>query len=79
MLPVCCTRSPDGTHCVRLERALEPPGRRREDWLQRMAELNGTVERWVREAPEAWLWLHDRWRSEAPRQRPPGGANSADL
>ena len=23
--------------------------------------LNNTVERWVREYPEQWLWYHDRW------------------
>ena len=24
--------------------------------------VHGIVEEWVREAPEQWLWVHDRWR-----------------
>lgn len=81
MLPVRCLRDPDGAHRVRLERALEPPGRGRGARLERMAQLNATVERWVREAPESWLWLHDRWRPEGgpPRGAPSGGTNPADL
>jgi lauroyl/myristoyl acyltransferase len=23
--------------------------------------LNATLERWIREQPECWLWLHRRW------------------
>lgn len=26
------------------------------------ARLNAVVEGWVRDSPEDWLWLHDRWR-----------------
>jgi KDO2-lipid IV(A) lauroyltransferase len=26
-----------------------------------MVEVNAVVERWVRERPEQWLWLHRRW------------------
>ena len=28
--------------------------------------VNSTLERWIREQPEAWLWLHRRW----PKQQP---------
>jgi Kdo2-lipid IVA lauroyltransferase/acyltransferase len=31
------------------------------DRLQLMTEVNAAVERWVREYPAQWLWLHRRW------------------
>ena len=27
-----------------------------------MQAITATVEQWVREHPEQWLWLHRRWR-----------------
>ncbi len=26
-----------------------------------MTQVNALIEKWVREAPEQWLWLHNRW------------------
>lgn len=31
------------------------------DRLQLMTEVNAAVERWVRDYPTQWLWLHRRW------------------
>ena len=31
--------------------------------------VHGLVERWVRETPDQWLWLHDRWRRHAAALR----------
>jgi Kdo2-lipid IVA lauroyltransferase/acyltransferase len=45
----------------------EPPlplprsGDKEADRRALMVEVNATVERWVRERPEQWLWLHRRW------------------
>jgi KDO2-lipid IV(A) lauroyltransferase len=26
-----------------------------------MAKVNALVEQWIRDTPEQWLWLHNRW------------------
>jgi KDO2-lipid IV(A) lauroyltransferase len=26
--------------------------------------INGTLEKWIRDAPESWLWLHRRWPAD---------------
>ncbi len=31
------------------------------------AKITGVVEGWVREHPEQWLWLHDRWMLPRPK------------
>jgi len=58
-------------HVVRLKGArfrviLEPPidlpkNDGAADRLQLMTTVNQIVERWIRERPEQWLWLHRRW------------------
>jgi lauroyl/myristoyl acyltransferase len=37
------------------------------DLIQRAATL---MESWIRETPQDWLWLHDRWLL-GKQQRPP--------
>jgi KDO2-lipid IV(A) lauroyltransferase len=59
----------DGRHRVILEGPLEVPdtGDRDRDVLAFMQDLSGRLERWIRERPEQWYWLHRRWKT-----RPPG-------
>lgn len=35
--------------------------------LDTMAEVNRTLERWIRETPEQYFWLHNRWGKGAHR------------
>jgi KDO2-lipid IV(A) lauroyltransferase len=46
-----------------VEEKLELPhsGDRNADIAALMAAANATIERWIRERPEQWLWLHNRW------------------
>ncbi len=41
--------------------ALPKTGNNEADRLALMTQVNATVERWVREHPEQWLWVHRRW------------------
>ncbi|MFV1850960.1 MAG: lauroyl acyltransferase [Thalassospira sp.] len=36
-------------------------GNRHDDILAIMTEVNATLESWIRERPEQWLWVHRRW------------------
>jgi Kdo2-lipid IVA lauroyltransferase/acyltransferase len=48
----------------------EPPlslpdtGDRKADVYALTLAMNGTLERWIRERPDCWLWLHRRWPKE---------------
>jgi len=41
--------------------ALPDSGDRAADSLALMTSINQILERWIRETPEQWLWLHRRW------------------
>ena len=49
--------------------ALPASGDRRADVLAVTQALNGCLERWVRERPEHWLWMHRRWPKAAYRRQ----------
>ena len=36
-------------------------GDRHADVAANMAKINALVEQWIRDTPEQWLWLHNRW------------------
>ena len=39
----------------------EDTGDRDADILRTMTRVNETIEGWIREHPEQWMWLHNRW------------------
>ena len=51
----------------------EPPlilpdsGDRRQDQIALTQTVNDVLERWIRERPESWLWLHRRWPKDVSR------------
>jgi KDO2-lipid IV(A) lauroyltransferase len=55
------------TKGARFRIVMSPPiavtrtGNRRADTLAIMTAVNAEIERWIRERPEMWLWLHRRW------------------
>ncbi len=58
----------DGRHRVLIEGPLDLPetGDRERDVLAFMQDLNGRLERRIREHPEQWYWLHRRWKTRPP-------------
>jgi KDO2-lipid IV(A) lauroyltransferase len=55
---------------ARLKLIVEPPlalpdsGNRAADILALTQTINDVLERWIRAAPESWLWMHRRWPKE---------------
>jgi KDO2-lipid IV(A) lauroyltransferase len=71
IVPIFARRDPDGGHRVIIEPSIPPPPT--SDRARAVVELTAAcaraIERAVREVPEQWLWMHDRWRT-----RPASGA-----
>jgi KDO2-lipid IV(A) lauroyltransferase len=55
---------PGGRQRLVLGPELVPPqsGDRARDAAELMARLNAAIGDWIRQSPELWLWLHDRFR-----------------
>ncbi|MCC7275704.1 MAG: lipid A biosynthesis lauroyl acyltransferase [Alphaproteobacteria bacterium] len=52
------------------------------DEAQIMAMVNATLEIWIREQPQDWLWMHRRWRPEPvrpPERRSPAAVDKAQA
>ncbi len=47
--------------------SLPDTGDAKADQLSLTEAVNAVLERWIRERPESWLWLHRRWPPEASR------------
>lgn len=62
LLPAYCLRTGPGTYRV----VLRPPidiENSVKDPEALMAEVNAALEAVIREYPEQWLWMHDRWKN----------------
>lgn len=68
VVPVFLRRDPDGRHCIEVGPPIPPPADR--DVVAYTALFNETLEATIRRAPEQWLWMHARWRTQ------PGKATS---
>ena len=50
--------------------AFQPTGDRRADVKHITQELTRAIERWVRETPGQWLWIHRRWKTQPDGAQP---------
>lgn len=64
IVPMFCPRQQDGTYRMVLlpEIVAAPTGDTEADIRRIMTEITQVIENMVREYPDQWLWLHDRWR-----------------
>ena len=68
IFPVFITRKADGTHRVIIHKPVfvERTKDKHEDIRQTTQTLTKIIEEHVREHPQEWFWLHDRWKSMRP-------------
>jgi KDO2-lipid IV(A) lauroyltransferase len=65
LVPVFCLMQPDGKYQI----VCQPPiptnntGDREADVRRIMTEVNSALEKMIRQYPDQWLWLHNRWKS----------------
>jgi len=64
VVPLFCIRQPDGMYRLTCEKAVEMvrTGNDDDDLEVNTQRLNDILEKWIRETPEQWLWVHRRWR-----------------
>ena len=69
LVPTRTLLLPDGRYRLVYEKPVcfTPSGDRRADIAALTQVLTRSIESWVRETPEQWLWLHRRWKTQ------PGG------
>ncbi|MEM9330438.1 MAG: lipid A biosynthesis lauroyl acyltransferase [Pseudomonadota bacterium] len=71
VFPARCMRLPGGRFKIDIEpevkRHYREDGSLNTDRLTQ--DVNACVERWVREYPDQWLWLHKRWRPDFMKKR----------
>lgn len=78
VIPAFCILRPDDTYRILVRPPIPlPAGEDRATQIQQiMQAINQEIEAAVREYPEQWLWLHNRWKSafeEKNRARWPAG------
>jgi Kdo2-lipid IVA lauroyltransferase/acyltransferase len=59
-------REPDGSHRLIVRGPFEIS--RGESSAAFMARLNGLLEKYIREYPDQWFWVHRRWKTRPPEE-----------
>jgi Kdo2-lipid IVA lauroyltransferase/acyltransferase len=65
IVPCFIIRNPDDSHTIRFEPAIEPEraGEREECVRVTLQRITALIERYIREYPQEWTWIHRRWKS----------------
>ncbi|GLQ07716.1 lysophospholipid acyltransferase family protein [Sneathiella chinensis] len=61
--PVKAERLPEGRFRVTVSAPLDLPdtGDRQQDVIETLTRINEMYEDWIREKPDHWFWVHNRW------------------
>lgn len=72
LVPTFCIREADGTHTMKAWPPIYPTstGDRAEDIYRITAEVTRIIEQQIRERPELWCWLHNRWKLQPAEPEP---------
>lgn len=64
IVPAFITENPDGTHCLFIKECIwvEESADKSADVKNATKRLTAIIESHVRQYPEEWFWLHDRWK-----------------
>lgn len=78
IMPVRVERLSGARFRLTVEPPLPPPntGNRASDVAALTASVNATFERWIRERPAQWFWVHRRWPDPVTSQEPRRGDDS---
>jgi Kdo2-lipid IVA lauroyltransferase/acyltransferase len=80
VVPVFALPLPGGRYRLIYEHPIEPPADGPDVIREFTQRCTDVLEMYVRRRPELWLWMHRRWRDEAPgSEEVPGMFPSADA
>lgn len=73
IVPAFITANGDGTHTALIHPAihLERTSSRESDIFTTTQQLTRIIEDHIRQRPEEWFWLHNRWKHQPPTERQP--------
>jgi len=58
-----CQRQPSGRYCLKMRRVPTPTQHNKNAVLALTATLTLAIENAIRETPEQWVWMHQRWKT----------------
>jgi KDO2-lipid IV(A) lauroyltransferase len=81
LVPTFCIREADGSHTMKAWPPIYPTstGDRTEDVRSLTAEITRVIELQIRERPELWCWLHNRWKLQPPAETPAAAVSQTEF
>ncbi len=70
VVPIAIHRQTDDIHELNIKPAIDlvSTGNQEEDLLTNTQLLSHALEDFIRQAPEQWVWMHERWKTRPPEE-----------